>query len=96
MTVKEIEQAIEQLPRHELAELTTWFTEYQAQVWDKQIADDLDSGRLFSLPDDLWGYQPGDIRRAMHSRCEPQNVATVLAVLSTSSQRGSYPCGQEL
>ena len=46
MTVREIEQAIEQLPRNKLAELATWFAEYQAQMWDQQIEDDLDSGRL--------------------------------------------------
>ncbi len=49
MTVKEIEQAIEQLPRHELNELAAWFETYHAQVWDQQIENDLNSGRLDKL-----------------------------------------------
>ena len=49
MSVKEIEVAIEQLTASELAELATWFAEYQAQAWDKQIDEDLDAGRLDSL-----------------------------------------------
>lgn len=49
MTVEEIEHAIEQLPPDKLAELATWFADYHAQVWDKQIEDDLDSGRLDKL-----------------------------------------------
>ena len=49
MTVKEIEQAIEQLPPNKLAELATWFADYHAQAWEAQIEDDLDSGRLDKL-----------------------------------------------
>ena len=49
MTVKEIEQAIEQLPRHELNELAAWFENYHEQVWDQQIENDLNSGRLDKL-----------------------------------------------
>jgi hypothetical protein len=51
MTVKEldvqqIEKAITQLPLKELAELVSWLEEYHAQVWDKQIEEDLEAGRL--------------------------------------------------
>ncbi len=49
MSVKDIERAITQLPKSELAELVTWLEDYHHQVWDKQIEDDLDSGRLDSL-----------------------------------------------
>ena len=51
MTVKEldvqqIEKAITQLPPKELAELVSRLEEYHAQVWDQQIEEDLEAGRL--------------------------------------------------
>jgi hypothetical protein len=49
MSVKEIEQAITQLPKRELTELVIWLEQYHHQVWDKQIENDLDSGRLDTL-----------------------------------------------
>lgn len=49
MSVKEIEAAITQLPASELSELASWLAEHPAQVWDKQIEYDLDSGRLDAL-----------------------------------------------
>ena len=63
MSVKEIEAAIARLPAIELAELMTWLEEYHAQVWDKQIEDDLEAGRLDNLLSDVDGeYQSGLIR----------------------------------
>ncbi len=49
MSVKDIERAITQLPKNELSELVAWLEDYHHQVWDKQIEDDLESGRLDSL-----------------------------------------------
>lgn len=49
MSVKDIESAIAQLPKSELHELAAWLDDYRHQVWDKQIEDDVDSGRLDSL-----------------------------------------------
>ena len=49
MDIKEIESAIAQLPPSELAELSKWFEEYQAQVWDEQLEHDVKSGRLDTL-----------------------------------------------
>ena len=49
MSVKEIEQAITQLPRSEVAELSRWFEEFQAQVWDEQIERDAKAGRFDKL-----------------------------------------------
>lgn len=46
MNIKEIESAIVQLPPSELAELAKWFEEFQAQVWDEQLAQDMQTGRL--------------------------------------------------
>ena len=49
MSIAEIETAIQQLPADQVSELMTWLARYHEQVWDKQIADDLESGRLDSL-----------------------------------------------
>ena len=51
MTVKEIENAITRLPHNELVELSTWFEDFEAQVWDKQIETDAKAGRFDSLID---------------------------------------------
>jgi hypothetical protein len=49
MTVKEIEQAIEKLPREEVVTLSAWFEEFETRIWDSQIADDLKAGRFDGL-----------------------------------------------
>lgn len=49
MGVKEIEKAITQLPTDELAKLSVWFTDYQAEIWDNQIKQDLKNGKMDKL-----------------------------------------------
>ena len=46
MSIQEIETAITQLSPEDLAKLMTWLEAYHAQVWDRQIEEDLDAGRL--------------------------------------------------
>ena len=46
MSIQEIEKAITLLPSGDVARLTSWLVEYDAHIWDRQIADDLESGRL--------------------------------------------------
>jgi len=46
MSVQEVEAAIAQLSARELAELTVWFENYRAQVWDDEIERDLAASRL--------------------------------------------------
>jgi hypothetical protein len=45
-TVKDIESAISRLSRSDLSELRAWFTEFDADAWDRQIEEDARSGRL--------------------------------------------------
>ena len=52
MTVQEIEKAIKELPPADLSKLSEWFEEFEAQVWDEQIAEDLKNGKLQSLMDE--------------------------------------------
>jgi len=47
--VREIETAITQLPVRDLARLAGWLENYQAQLWDKQIEENLEAGRLDTL-----------------------------------------------
>ena len=49
MSVKEIEIAVTRLSATDLAELMAWLENYHAQMWDKQIEDDLETGRLDAL-----------------------------------------------
>lgn len=49
MSIKEIEQAIAQLSPSDVAELAQWFEEYQEQVWDQQIEEDVKAGKFSKL-----------------------------------------------
>ena len=49
MSVAEIEAAITRLAAGEVAELTTWLETHQERLWDQQIGDDLQAGRLDSI-----------------------------------------------
>lgn len=46
MSVTEIKTAITELAGDDLAELMSWLESYQAKLWDKQIEEDLEAGRL--------------------------------------------------
>ena len=51
-TLQDIERAITQLPREQLASLRTWFAEFDAKDWDEQFEEDVAAGRLDSLADE--------------------------------------------
>jgi hypothetical protein len=51
-TIQEIETAVTQLSPEQLADFRAWFTEYDAQKWDAQIAEDATLGRLDTLADE--------------------------------------------
>lgn len=51
-TVKEIEEAIRNLPQDKLSELRVWFAEFDAALWDEQIEGDVAAGRLDKLADE--------------------------------------------
>ena len=53
MSVKEIEKALIELPPSELDALRARVAKYRADGWDKQVEDDLDSGRLDALLADM-------------------------------------------
>lgn len=47
--IEKLEQRIENLPPEDLAKFRAWFAEFDAQAWDRQIAADLESGKLNNL-----------------------------------------------
>lgn len=49
MSIAEIENEIRKLPFDKVDELMAWFSDYHAQLWDRQIESDLESGRLNGL-----------------------------------------------
>ena len=49
ITVKEIQNAIGQLPPKELSRLRKWVLEYDAQLWDEAVAADTKVEKLDSL-----------------------------------------------
>ena len=46
---KEIERAIESLPKSELKEFRAWFAKFDAEVWDSKIEEHTQSGKLDRL-----------------------------------------------
>ncbi|MBD1927103.1 hypothetical protein H6F74_12725 [Trichocoleus sp. FACHB-90] len=48
-TLLEIEAAIKQLPEGDVRKLATWLQTYLDEKWDRQIEEDLISGKLNSL-----------------------------------------------
>jgi hypothetical protein len=48
-TVQYIESAISTLSRVDLAALRAWFVAFDSEAWDRQIAEDAQSGRLDSF-----------------------------------------------
>ena len=51
-SVKEIESALQELPEERLAEFRAWYAEFDAERWDRQIEQDVDSGKLDVFADD--------------------------------------------
>ena len=49
MSIVEIENAIKNLPPEKVNELMDWFVKYHAEIWEEQIAADLDKGKLDSI-----------------------------------------------
>jgi hypothetical protein len=63
MSIIEIEAAITMLSAEEVSKLMSWLEQYHAEIWDKQIADDLETGRLDSLLTEVdKEYEAGPIK----------------------------------
>ena len=47
--IEQIEREIQELTPEELAAFRKWFHEFDAAVWDRQIEEDIQAGRLDTL-----------------------------------------------
>lgn len=60
LSVQSIEAAIQQLPEPDLAEFRRWFAQFNESIWDKQIEQDAQAGKLDGLAAEaLAEYQNG-------------------------------------
>ncbi|PON12219.1 hypothetical protein C2W62_40760 [Candidatus Entotheonella serta] len=50
-TVKEIEQAVAELNKDQLAEFCAWYEKFDSEAWDRQIEEDVAAGKLDTLAD---------------------------------------------
>lgn len=63
MTVKEIENSIQQLSREDFNNLISWLSDYENETWDKEIEEDYKSGKLNKLVNNaLTDIKNGNIR----------------------------------
>ncbi len=50
--IEEIENAVAELPKEELARFREWFTEFEARTWDRELEEDAAAGRLDKLAEE--------------------------------------------
>ena len=50
--IEEIENAVAELPKEELARFRDWFIEFEARVWDQELEEDVEAGRLDKLAEE--------------------------------------------
>jgi hypothetical protein len=48
--LEKIEQDISTLPPADVHKLADWLAQYQAELWDRQIAADVEAGKFEGLP----------------------------------------------
>ncbi len=61
MSITEIENAITKLPAAEVDDLFSWLADYRHRRWDRQIADDVQAGRL----DDIFAEVDAEIEAGL-------------------------------
>lgn len=52
MSVRELEAAVSNVSREELAAFRKWFVEFDAELWDRQFEEDVAGGRLDKLTEE--------------------------------------------
>ncbi len=61
--VEEIERAVTDLTPQELARFRSWFLEYDAKLWDRQLEEDVAAGKLDEMAAEaLAEYRAGRTR----------------------------------
>lgn len=52
MTLNDLENAVTGLSPGELARFRAWFSEFDADAWDRKLEEDVKNGRLDALADE--------------------------------------------
>lgn len=52
MGIQELEQAVTRLSEKDLSVFRAWFSEFDADAWDRQFQEDVEAGRLNALADE--------------------------------------------
>jgi hypothetical protein len=96
MSVTEIQAAITELTSDDLADLMNWLDDYQAKLWDKEIDEDLQAGRLEKVlaEVDKEGYATGYWERGgprPHSVASPSIYLQKKNVRASRSMRARAP-----
>ena len=61
--VQELQADVAQLSPDELARFRAWFEEFDAKVWDKQIEEDVKTGKLDYLANQaIADFRAGNVR----------------------------------
>ncbi|MCG8449208.1 MAG: hypothetical protein MI725_06465 [Pirellulales bacterium] len=64
MTLNDLENAVTGLSADELARFRAWFIEFDADVWDRQLEEDVKAGKLDGLADEaLRAHQAGKTKK---------------------------------
>jgi hypothetical protein len=50
--VETIERQVQELPTEDLAQFRHWFTEFDADAWDRQMESDVKAGKLNALAEE--------------------------------------------
>ena len=62
--VQELQADVAQLSPDELARFRAWFEEFDAKVWDKQIEEDVELGKLDHLANQaIADFRAGDFKK---------------------------------
>ncbi len=51
IAVEEIEKVVAELPPNQLRRFRSWYEKFDSDAWDKQIENDIASGKLDALAD---------------------------------------------
>jgi hypothetical protein len=53
MSVQELEAAVRRLSPSDLEAFSSWFDEFQAELWDRQFEADVKAGKLDKIGEDV-------------------------------------------
>ncbi|MCF6269745.1 MAG: hypothetical protein L3J41_08550 [Melioribacteraceae bacterium] len=63
-SIEEIEKVVTQLPKEQFRKFRDWFYKFDSEIWDKQIENDLNDGKLdFLVKEAISEYKVGKSKR---------------------------------